>query len=292
MSGYAINSPLGRGLRGGLKPVTEWIREGVGLNVYKYAFMLSFTLMEQRLQKIIAEMGVASRRKAEEFIMEGRVTVNGRPATIGMKADPLKDHIKVDGKLLIKPEKKVYFIFNKPKGVVTSMSDPEGRPAVNDFLRGIKQRVFPVGRLDYDSEGMLLLTNDGDFAHAILHPSKKIPKTYVVKVKGVLEEQDIDKLRTGIRLDRTVTAPAKVKRLRKTENNSWIEMTIYEGKKRQIRRMLERVGHPVIRLIRMKINGLEMGELEPGAYRSISSGEMMKIIKELDIWEAASHDSG
>lgn len=243
--------------------------------------------MEQRLQKIIAEMGVASRRKAEELITEGRVTVNGRLATIGMKADPGKDHIKVDGKLLMQPEKKVYFIFNKPRGVLTSMSDPAGRPTVNDFLRGIKQRVFPVGRLDYDSEGMLLLTNDGEFAHAILHPSKKIPKTYIVKVKGVLEDQDLDKLRNGIRLDRTMTSPARVKRLRKTENNSWIEMTIYEGKKRQIRRMLERVGHPVIRLIRMKINGLEMGELEPGAYRRISSEEMKKIIKELDIWEAA-----
>ncbi len=243
--------------------------------------------MEQRLQKIIAEMGVASRRKAEELITEGRVTVNGRLATIGMKADPFNDHIKVDGKLLTQLEKKVYFIFNKPRGVLTSMGDPAGRPTVNDFLRGIKQRVFPVGRLDYDSEGMLLLTNDGEFAHAILHPSKKIPKTYIVKVKGVLEDQDLDKLRNGIRLDRTMTSPARVKRLRKTENNSWIEMTIYEGKKRQIRRMLERVGHPVIRLIRMKINGLDMGELAPGTYRRISSEEMKKIIKELDIWEAA-----
>jgi 23S rRNA pseudouridine2605 synthase len=234
-------------------------------------------LMEQRLQKIMADMGVASRRKAEELIMEGRVTVNGKGAVIGMKADPATDHIKVDGKLLVSPERKVYFIFNKPRGVVTSLSDPEGRPTVSDFLRGVKQRVFPVGRLDYDSEGMLILTNDGDFAHSVLHPSKKIPKTYLVKIKGVLEEEEITKLRTGIRLDRTVTAPAKVKRLRKGEHNSWIEMTISEGKKRQIRRMLERVGHQVIRLMRIRIGGLEMGPLKPGALRRLTLAEIEKI---------------
>lgn len=243
--------------------------------------------MEERLQKIIAEMGVASRRKAEELIMEGRVTVNGQPAVIGMKADPDKDHIKVNGKLLVNPEKKVYFIFNKPRGVVTSLGDPQGRPNIKDFLKGIKQRVFPVGRLDYDSEGMLMLTNDGGFAHAILHPSKKIPKTYLVKIKGLLEEEDMQLLRSGIKLNRSMTAPAKVKRLRKTENNSWLEMTIYEGKKRQIRKMLERVGHPVIRLMRIRINGLEMGNLPPGSYRHITSDEMKRIIRELKIEEAA-----
>lgn len=242
-------------------------------------------LMEQRLQKIIAEMGLASRRKAEEFILEGRVTVNGKVATIGMKADTLKDHIKVDGKLLFKPEKKVYFIFNKPRGVVTSMSDPEGRPTVHDFLKGIKQRVYPVGRLDFDSEGMLLVTNDGEFAHAVLHPSKKIPKTYLVKIKGMIDDESIEKLRKGIRLDRTVTAPAKVKRSRKIESNSWIEMVIYEGKKRQIRRMLERVGHSVIRLMRIRINGLEMGALRPGECRQISFEEMRILEKELNIGE-------
>ncbi len=244
-------------------------------------------LMEQRLQKIIAGMGVASRRKAEELIAEGRVKVNGTVAVIGMKADPSRDHIKVDGKLLVTPERKVYFIFHKPRGVVTSLSDPEGRPTVNDFLRGIKERVFPVGRLDYDSEGMLILTNDGDFAHAIMHPSKKIPKTYLVKVKGVLEEDELEKLRRGIRLDRSVTAPARVKRLRKTEQNSWVEMTIHEGKKRQIRRMLERVGHPVMRLMRIRIDGLEMGDLKPGMLRRITPEEMRTIIDELDTGEAA-----
>lgn len=243
--------------------------------------------MEQRLQKIIAEMGITSRRKAEELIMEGRVTVNGKPAVIGMKADIFRDHIKVDGKLLVTPENKVYYIFNKPRGVVTSIGDPQGRPTVNDFLRGIRQRVFPVGRLDYDSEGMLFLTNDGEFAHAVLHPSRKISKTYLVKVKGVLEEEDLEKLRNGIKLDGRMTAPAKVKRLRKTENNSWIEMTIYEGKKRQIRRMLDRVGHPVIRLMRVRIDGIEMGELSPGAHRRMTPEEMKRISKELQLGEAA-----
>jgi 23S rRNA pseudouridine2605 synthase len=234
-------------------------------------------LMEQRLQKIIAEMGIASRRKAEGLIMEGRVKVNGKTAVIGMKADTEADHIKVDGKLLVSPERKVYFIFNKPRGVVTSLSDPEGRPTVHDFLRGIKQRVFPIGRLDFDSEGMLILTNDGEFAHSILHPSKKIAKTYLVKIKGILTEEEINKLRTGIRLDRTVTAPAKVKRLRKAEHNSWIEMTISEGKKRQIRRMMERVGHHVIRLMRVSIGGLEMGPLKPGTYRRLTASEIEKM---------------
>jgi 23S rRNA pseudouridine2605 synthase len=237
--------------------------------------------MEQRLQKIIAEMGIASRRKAEELIEEGRVTVNGKVAEIGMKADLMRDHIKVNGKLLLRPEKKVYYAFNKPRGVMTSMSDPEGRPTVNEFFGGIRQRVFPVGRLDYDSEGLLLLTNDGDFAHAILHPSKKIPKTYLVKVKGVLADEELEKLRKGIKIDGKMTAPAKVKKLKKAESNSWIEMTIYEGRKRQIRRMLERVGHDVIRLMRIRINGIEMGPLEPGSFRKLTMEEMQTIMREI-----------
>lgn len=237
--------------------------------------------MEQRLQKIIAEMGIASRRKAEELIIEGRVTINGKVAVIGMKTDPSRDHVKVDGKLLTMPEKKVYYVFNKPRGVVTSLGDPEGRPSVQDFLRGIRERVYPVGRLDYDSEGLLILTNDGDLAHGVLHPSKKIPKTYLVKIKGTLEAEDLDRLRKGIRLDRAVTAPAKVKLLRKTDQNSWIEMVIYEGKKRQIRRMLEKVGHPVIRLMRIRINGIEMGDVKPGMIRRMLPEEVEMLRSEV-----------
>lgn len=249
--------------------------------------MVLFIVMEQRLQKIISEMGIASRRRAEEMIIEGRVTVNGRVVAIGTKADPAKDHIKVDGKLMTGAEKKIYLLFNKPRGVVTSLSDPQGRPTVKNYLKGIKQRVYPVGRLDYDSEGLLLLTNDGEFTHAVLHPSKKVPKTYHVKIKGIILPAEIEKLRNGISLDGVLTAPAKIRTVKKTEHNSWIEMTIYEGRKRQIRRMFQRIGHSVIRLIRIKINGVALGSLPPGAYRYLRPEEKKKILKELCRGEAA-----
>jgi 23S rRNA pseudouridine2605 synthase len=242
--------------------------------------------MEKRIQKILSEIGITSRRKAEKLILEGKVTVNGKIAMIGMKADPEKDYIKVDGKLITgfkKDIKKVYLMFNKPKGVVTTLFDPEGRTTIKDFLKGVKYKVFPVGRLDYDSEGLLLLTNDGDFAHAIMHPSKKISKTYLVKVKGILGEDDIEKLRKGIKLDSSssgMTLPAKVKRIRKGDVNSWLEITIYEGKKRQIRRMFDKIGHPVLKLKRIRINGLEIGDLETGAYRYLSPEEISKIKQE------------
>ncbi|MCL4491566.1 MAG: rRNA pseudouridine synthase [Nitrospirae bacterium] len=237
--------------------------------------------MEQRVQKILAQMGVASRRKAEELISGGRVTVNGETAILGMKADPDRDHIKVNGKLLIRPEPKVYYIFNKPKRVVTSLSDPEGRATVKDFLKGVKYRVFPVGRLDYDSEGLLLVTNDGALAQAMLHPSGKIPKTYLVKVKGSIEDDEIKKLRHGIKLEDGMTAPARVKKIKQSENNSWIEITIYEGRKRQIRRMLEKVGHDVIKLKRLSINGLKLGDLKPGEFRALTQDELEAVRNEL-----------
>jgi 23S rRNA pseudouridine2605 synthase len=233
--------------------------------------------MEQRIQKILAQMGIASRRKAEELIFEGRVTVNGKIAVIGMKADPAKDHIKVDGKLLVKSEPKIYLMFNKPTGVVTSLSDPEGRPTIKDFLKGIKYRVFPVGRLDYDSEGLLLITNDGDFTHSILHPSKKIPKKYVIKVKGVIDEDAMERLRRGVKLDDGLTAPAKVKRVRLSESSSWVEITIYEGRKRQVRRMLEKVGYPVIKLRRIAIGSLKLGDLKPGEMRRLTQEEVKEL---------------
>lgn len=235
--------------------------------------------MEQRVQKILAEAGIASRRKAEEIIAEGRVTINGKTAIIGSKADPDKDHIKVNGKLLIrKSEPKVYFMFNKPKGVVTSLSDPEGRSTIKDFLGKIRFRVFPIGRLDYDSEGLLLLTNDGDFANAISHPSGEIQKTYYVKVKGLVEQRNIEKLRKGIRLEDGKTMPARVQKISATENNSWLDISISEGRKRQVRRMLEAVGHPVMKLKRISIDGLNIGKLKPGEIRSLSPEEL-KLIK-------------
>jgi len=244
--------------------------------------MLLFVFMEKRLQKILSEMGIAARRKAEELIFKGRVTVNGKVATIGMKADPSRDYIKVDGKLITGLKRyvqKVYIMINKPKGVVTTLFDPEGRPSVKDFLKDVKYRVFPVGRLDYASEGLLLLTNDGDFSHAVLHPSKKISKTYLVKVKGLIGEDNIERLRHGVRIEGGRTLPAQVKRVRQSEKNSWIEITIYEGRKRQVRRMLESVGYPVITLKRIGINGLKLGCLKTGELRYLTLDELQLIRK-------------
>ncbi|HMK49246.1 MAG TPA: pseudouridine synthase [Thermodesulfovibrionales bacterium] len=233
--------------------------------------------MEKRLQKILSEMGIASRRESEELILEGRIKVNGKIAEIGMKADPQRDHIKVDGKLLTKREPKTYLLFNKPRNVVTTLKDPEGRPTVKDFLKDMKYRVYPVGRLDFDSEGLLLLTNDGDFANAIMHPSKKIAKTYEVKVKGVPEQQVLEKLKRGIRLEDGMTSPAKIKGPKTTENNSWLEVTIYEGRKRQLRRMFDQVGHSVLKLKRIRIGGIQIGDLAPGRYRHLTPDELNRI---------------
>ncbi len=246
--------------------------------------MVLFYFMEERLQKILSGIGIASRRKAEELILEGKVTVNGKTAVIGMKADPEVDYIKVGGKLVAGPQqkgvRKIYMMFNKPTGVVTTLSDPEGRPTIKDFMKEVRQRLFPVGRLDYDSEGLLLLTNDGDFANSILHPSKEIPKTYLVKVKGVIEEDKLEKLRRGVILEDGATMPAKARRIRQSENNSWVEMTIYEGKKRQVRRMLEKVGHPVQKLKRTAIDGLKLGDLKTGELRPLTHEELRRMKKE------------
>lgn len=236
--------------------------------------------MEERIQKIIAKCGIASRRKAEEMILEGLVRVNGVPATIGMKADLERDHIKVNGKLIGSPQTKVYLIFNKPAQCLTATHDEEGRPTVMDFLRRIKIQVFPVGRLDFNSEGLLILTNDGELANAVLHPKNKIPKTYRVKVDGFPDDQDIMKLEKGIMLDDGITAPAKVKLVKKLRANSWMDIIIYEGRKRQVRRMFERIGHSVSKLVRIRINGLSLGELKPGEYRYLTSEEVAKLKEE------------
>ncbi|MBF0472457.1 MAG: rRNA pseudouridine synthase [Nitrospirae bacterium] len=239
-------------------------------------------MTQQRLQKIISYLGITSRRKAEEMIEEGRVTVNGQPATIGMKADVLADHIKIDRKLINHTVNvpSIYIKFYKPVEVVSSMTDSEGRATVEEYFRGLKQRVYPVGRLDYHSEGLLFVTNDGEFTNRVLHPSHKISKTYHVKVKGIPDEHTLDRLREGLTLEDGKTAPALVRFLRnsKTTNNSWLEMTIFEGKKRQIRRMLQRVGHVVIHLKRVSINGVRIGELRPGQWVYLTPKELENLI--------------
>ncbi len=234
--------------------------------------------MEERIQKIIAAAGIMSRRAAEQLILDGRVRVNGKVVTeMGVKADPDKDHIKVDGKLINPKQPPTYVMLNKPAGYVTTMSDPEGRQTVSDLLKGIKVRVYPVGRLDYDTEGLLLLTNDGDFAHLVTHPSHELPKTYLAKVKGVLTDRDVENLEEGVFLQDGKTAPARVRKLRKEETNSWVEITIHEGRKRQVRRMIDHTGHSVIKLKRTRVGNLELGDLALGTYRYLTADEVKAL---------------
>jgi 23S rRNA pseudouridine2605 synthase len=234
--------------------------------------------MLERVQKIISAAGITSRRAAEELISEGRVRVNGKVVTeLGTKADASKDHIKVDGKLINPRQPLTYIMLNKPEGFVTTMSDPEGRPTVQDLMKGVKVRVYPVGRLDYNTVGLLLMTNDGDFAHLITHPKHEFPKTYLAKVKGVVEDARIKELEQGVYLDDGRTAPAKIKKVRKEEANSWLEITIHEGRKRQVRRMFDRVGHSVIRLKRIKTGNLTLGDLPEGSYRYLASAEVQGL---------------
>jgi 23S rRNA pseudouridine2605 synthase len=230
--------------------------------------------MEIRLQKLIAGTGIASRRKAEEMIAAGRVMVNGAVVTeLGTKVDPGRDHVKVDGKHLSAAQPYVYLMLNKPKHVMSTLDDPGGRTTVKDYLHGVSVRVFPVGRLDFDSEGLMLLTNNGDLAQALLHPRYHVPKTYLIKVKGVLTDEEIRQLEHGVRLEDGMTSPAQVKKVRKVEANSWLEITIREGRKHQVKRMLEAVGHPVIKLVRVRMGPLSLGNLEPGEFRFLTDRE-------------------
>ncbi|MGB9236449.1 MAG: pseudouridine synthase [Terriglobales bacterium] len=235
----------------------------------------------ERLQKIIAAAGVASRRKAEELITAGRVQVNGQPITeLGAKADPEHDHVRVDGKLLRAPERFSYYVLNKPKGYVTTVSDPEHRPTVMDLVQGIKGRVYPVGRLDWASEGLLLLTNDGALANALMKAASHVAKTYVVKVAKQPDEAKLDKLRLGISIAekggrRVRTAPAQIK-LIKEGDNPWLEVTIIEGRNRQVRKMFEEVGHHVEKIRRVRYGPLSL-DVPPGEFRSLTLEEVSKL---------------
>ena len=234
---------------------------------------------EERLQKILAHAGIASRRKAEEYIVEGRITVNGKAVVeLGAKADPLRDHIKVDGKLLRGPREHLYLVLNKPKNSVTTVTDPEGRRTVMHYLRNLHQRVYPVGRLDYHSEGLLLMTNDGDFAAAIMAPASHVPKTYVVKVNGPLTREQEDQFRAGIPLHGKRTAAAELK-LVKAGRNPWYEVTITEGRQHQVRTMFEHLGRLVEKLRRVRIGFLTLRDLAPGDYRMLTPAEVAKFKK-------------
>ena len=227
-----------------------------------------------RLQKVIAGSGLASRRKAEAMIAEGLVTVNGRVVReMGTCINPGRDHVKVKGRHLKPSQPYVYMMLNKPKGCVSSLSDPEGRPTIKDWIWGVSVRVFPVGRLDYDCEGLMLLTNHGAMAQTLLHPRYHVAKTYLVKVKGVLTNDEIATLTRGVKLDDGLTSPATVKKIRKAEQNSWLEVTIYEGRKHQVKRMFEAVGHPVLKLTRVRFGPLTLGMLGIGECRFLTDRE-------------------
>jgi 23S rRNA pseudouridine2605 synthase len=244
------------------------------------SFLDAFMALE-RLQKIIAAAGIASRRKAEELITSGRVAVNGQTVTeLGSKADPQQDHIRVNGKLLQGAERHVYVLMNKPKGFVTTVSDPEGRPTVMSLLKGVKARVYPVGRLDYASEGLLLLTNDGELAQMLMKAASHVPKTYLVKVSGQPGDDSIAKLRAGVSIAmeggrRVRTAPAKIQLIREA-NNPWYEVTLIEGRNRQIRRMFEEVGHHVEKIKRVRYGPLQL-DVHPGKYRQLTVEEVSRL---------------
>lgn len=233
-----------------------------------------------RLQKIISNAGIASRRKAERFILEGRVSVNRVTIReLGAKANPLTDNIEVDGKKIKRLSQKVYILLNKPRGCVTTVRDDRGRPTVIDVLKGIKTNVYPVGRLDFNTEGILLLTNDGDFAHLLAHPRHKISKVYVVKVKGIPTEKELEKISSNIVIDKKKIAPSGVSLERITGKNSWLKITLQEGQKRQVRKMCEFIRHPVIKLKRIKYAFLELKGLKPGEYRGLTDNEVKKLMK-------------
>lgn len=236
--------------------------------------------MLERLQKIISQAGLASRRDAEHYITDGKVTVNGKVVKeLGAKANKDRDVIMVEGKR-IRSEKYVYILLNKPKGFVTTASDPEGRKTVLDIITDVKERIYPVGRLDYNTEGLLLLTNDGALTHSLIHPSHKIYKTYIAKVEGVPLEETLDILRAGVRLpegDKTASAKMHIIDIDQQKNISTIEITIGEGKNRQIRRMFEMIQHPVKNLKRIKFSFLTLIGVKRGQYRHLTMEEIRKL---------------
>ncbi len=234
--------------------------------------------MEIRLQKILAQAGVCSRRKAAEYIAEGRVSVDGKVVTDkGLKFDPAHNEIFFNAKPLPPPEEKIYLLLNKPKGYVTTLDDPQGRPIVTSLLTDIAHRVYPVGRLDYDTEGALLLTNDGDLTQSILHPSYEVNKTYLAVVAGSPGMANLRRLEKGIDLEGQMTAPARLRIISSAGQTTTIEITIHEGRKRQVRKMFEAIGHWVVSLKRIAYGGLKLGSLPRGKYRFLTKKDLKLI---------------
>lgn len=237
--------------------------------------------MQERLQKMISKAGIASRRAAEQLIQAGRVKINNITVTeLGVKVEPGKDRVTVDGKP-ISAEQYIYILLYKPKGVVTTLRDPKNRKTVADLVKNIPERIYPVGRLDYNTEGLLLLTNDGELTHVLIHPSRKIDKTYVAKVNGLPSEDKLDLLRAGIKLEDGLTSPAKIDLI---ENNpdtdtATIEITIHEGKNRQIRRMFDAIGHSIKNLKRVKFAFLTLKGVRRGQYRHLLPSEVEELKK-------------
>jgi 23S rRNA pseudouridine2605 synthase len=254
--------------------------------------------MAERLQKILSRAGVASRREAETIITSGRVAVNGVVVTeLGSRADASSDIITVDGKPIRIQSDRIYILLNKPAGYVTTMKDPQGRPVVTDLLTGVTERIYPVGRLDYNTEGLLLLTNDGELANLLAHPRHQVEKEYMVRVRGKVALDQAQRLSSGVALDDGITAPAQVRLVSESENNSWISVTIHEGRFRQVRRMCEAVGLTVVRLKRTRYGFLDCGKMKPAEFRSLSGEEveglrsiaMGKRIKEITGIKKAAH---
>jgi 23S rRNA pseudouridine2605 synthase len=239
--------------------------------------------MDERLQKIIAHAGFASRREAEAMIREGRVTVNGRVVTeLGSKASAATDHIKVDGKLITRAETHRYLLLYKPREVMTTVVDPQGRRTVIDLIKGVRERIYPIGRLDFHSEGLIILTNDGDLAFKVSHPKHGSVKTYHVKVRGVPEDRIVGKLERGITIDGKRTLPCEIARMKTTgkrddEGNSWFEVKLREGRTQQIRKMFQAVGHPVSKLRRVAIGPISDPRLGPGDYRELTPKEVKML---------------
>lgn len=234
---------------------------------------------EERLQKLLAHAGITSRRKAEELIVAGRVSVNGKTITeLGSKADLEVDKVKVDGQVISEPKHHLYVALHKPKNVVSTVHDPQGRQTVMSFFKGMHERIYPVGRLDYASEGLLLLTNDGDFANRLLSPASHVTKTYLVKANGALTAEQEETFRRGIPMHGRKTAPAGLKLIRPGEN-PWYEVRLVEGRQNQIRIMFKHFGKLVEKLKRVKIGFLDLGDLKPGAYRTLTRTEVARFRK-------------